>query len=106
MAAGKRTLPVWFRRRHRHRHAAAVARCLHDHRVRRGLTCGRRSSQRRSASALWPTGRLPPYDQPYALAPAMARNIQPHLATGVLLIPGCVIAPSATAADDPLSFLT
>jgi 1,4-dihydroxy-2-naphthoate polyprenyltransferase len=32
------------------------------------------------------------YDQPYALMPAMAKNIQLHLATGVLLILGYVMA--------------
>ncbi len=32
------------------------------------------------------------YDQPYALMPAMGKNIQLHLATGVLLIAGYVIA--------------
>jgi 1,4-dihydroxy-2-naphthoate polyprenyltransferase len=47
------------------------------------------------------------YDQPYALMPAMARNIQLHLATGVLLILGYVIAIVADAAmDDPPFFLT
>ena len=38
------------------------------------------------------------YDQPYALMPAMAKNIQLHLATGVLLILGYVIAIVADAA--------
>jgi len=37
------------------------------------------------------------YDQPYALMPAMARNIQLHLATGVLLILGYVVAIVADA---------
>jgi 1,4-dihydroxy-2-naphthoate polyprenyltransferase len=47
------------------------------------------------------------YEQPYALMPAMAKNIQLHLATGVLLILGYVIAIFADAAwDDPPSFLT
>jgi 1,4-dihydroxy-2-naphthoate octaprenyltransferase len=47
------------------------------------------------------------YDQPYALMPAMARNIQLHLATGVLLILGYVIAIVADAAiDNPPFFLT
>jgi 1,4-dihydroxy-2-naphthoate polyprenyltransferase len=47
------------------------------------------------------------YDQPYALMPAMAKNIQLHLATGVLLILGYVIAIVADAAmDDPPFFLT
>ena len=47
------------------------------------------------------------YDQPYALMPAMAKNIQLHLATGVLLILGYVIAIIADAAmDDPPFFLT
>jgi 1,4-dihydroxy-2-naphthoate octaprenyltransferase len=32
------------------------------------------------------------YDAPYALMPAMARNIQLHLVTGLLLIAGYVIA--------------
>jgi 1,4-dihydroxy-2-naphthoate polyprenyltransferase len=46
------------------------------------------------------------YDQPYALMPAMAKNIQLHLATGVLLILGYVIAIVADAAlDDPPFFL-
>jgi 1,4-dihydroxy-2-naphthoate polyprenyltransferase len=46
------------------------------------------------------------YDQPYALMPAMARNIQLHLATGVLLIAGYVIALIADAAAvDPPFFL-
>ena len=47
------------------------------------------------------------YDQPYALMPAMAKNIQLHLATGVLLIVGYVIAIVADGVlDDPPSFLT
>jgi 1,4-dihydroxy-2-naphthoate polyprenyltransferase len=47
------------------------------------------------------------YDQPYALMPAMAKNIQLHLATGVLLILGYLIAIVADAAmDDPPFFLT
>jgi 1,4-dihydroxy-2-naphthoate octaprenyltransferase len=47
------------------------------------------------------------YEQPYALMPAMAKNIQLHLATGVLLILGYVIAIGADAwIDDPPSFLT
>ena len=47
------------------------------------------------------------YEQPYALMPAMARNIQLHLATGVLLIVGYVIAIVADAAlDGPPFFLT
>jgi 1,4-dihydroxy-2-naphthoate octaprenyltransferase len=46
------------------------------------------------------------YDDPYALMPAMGRNIQLHLVTGVLLILGYVIAIVADAAfDDPPSFL-
>jgi 1,4-dihydroxy-2-naphthoate polyprenyltransferase len=46
------------------------------------------------------------YDNPYALMPAMGRNIQLHLATGVLLILGYVIAIVADAAlDEPPSFL-
>jgi 1,4-dihydroxy-2-naphthoate octaprenyltransferase len=47
------------------------------------------------------------YDQPYALMPAMGKNIQLHLATGVLLIVGYVIALVADGVlDDPPSFLT
>ena len=47
------------------------------------------------------------YEQPYALMPAMAKNIQLHLATGTLLILGYLIAIFADAAwDDPPSFLT
>jgi 1,4-dihydroxy-2-naphthoate octaprenyltransferase len=47
------------------------------------------------------------YEEPYTLMPAMARNIQLHLATGVLLILGYVIAIVADAAwADPPSFLT
>jgi 1,4-dihydroxy-2-naphthoate polyprenyltransferase len=47
------------------------------------------------------------YEQPYALMPAMARNIQLHLATGVLLIAGYVIALIADAAAvDPPFFLS
>ena len=47
------------------------------------------------------------YDQPYALMPAMGKNIQLHLATGVLLILGYVIALVADGVlDDPPSFLT
>jgi 1,4-dihydroxy-2-naphthoate octaprenyltransferase len=46
------------------------------------------------------------YESPYALMPAMAKNIQLHLATGVLLIAGYLIAILADAAwDDPPSFL-
>jgi 1,4-dihydroxy-2-naphthoate octaprenyltransferase len=47
------------------------------------------------------------YEEPYTLMPAMAKNIQLHLATGVLLILGYLIAILADAAwDDPPSFLT
>jgi 1,4-dihydroxy-2-naphthoate octaprenyltransferase len=47
------------------------------------------------------------YEQPYALMPAMAKNIQLHLATGILLIAGYVIAIVTDAAmDDPPFFLT
>jgi 1,4-dihydroxy-2-naphthoate octaprenyltransferase len=47
------------------------------------------------------------YEQPYALMPAMAKNIQLHLATGVLLIVGYVVALVADGVmDDPPSFLT
>ena len=47
------------------------------------------------------------YDQPYVLMPAMAKNIQLHLATGVLLILGYLIAIGADAwLDDPPVFLT
>ena len=46
------------------------------------------------------------YEEPYALMPAMGRNIQLHLATGLLLIAGYVIAIVADAAlDDPPFFL-
>ena len=47
------------------------------------------------------------YESPYELMPAMGKNIQLHLVTGVLLILGYVIAIVAEAAmDDPPSFLT
>jgi 1,4-dihydroxy-2-naphthoate polyprenyltransferase len=47
------------------------------------------------------------YDSPYALMPAMAKNIQLHLATGMLLILGYVIAIVADGVlDDPPSLLT
>jgi 1,4-dihydroxy-2-naphthoate polyprenyltransferase len=47
------------------------------------------------------------YDQPYALMPAMAKNIQLHLATGLLLLVGYLIAIVADGAlGDPPSFLT
>lgn len=47
------------------------------------------------------------YDQPYALMPAMGKNIQLHLVTGLLLIVGYVIAIVADAAlDDPPVFLS
>jgi 1,4-dihydroxy-2-naphthoate octaprenyltransferase len=47
------------------------------------------------------------YEEPYALMPAMARNIQLHLATGALLIVGYVIAIVAdTAFDEPPFFLS
>lgn len=47
------------------------------------------------------------YEEPYALMPAMAKNIQLHLATGVLLILGYLIAIFADSAwDDPPPFLT
>ena len=47
------------------------------------------------------------YEEPYTLMPAMAKNIQLHLATGVLLIVGYLIAILADSAwDDPPSFLT
>jgi 1,4-dihydroxy-2-naphthoate octaprenyltransferase len=47
------------------------------------------------------------YEQPYALMPAMGKNIQLHVVTGVLLIVGYVIAIIADAAmDDPPFFLS
>jgi 1,4-dihydroxy-2-naphthoate polyprenyltransferase len=47
------------------------------------------------------------YEQPYALMPAMAKNIQLHLATGLLLIAGYLVAIGADAwLDDPPAFLT
>ena len=47
------------------------------------------------------------YESPYALMPAMGKNIQLHLFTGVLLILGYVIAIVADAAmDDPPWFFT
>jgi 1,4-dihydroxy-2-naphthoate polyprenyltransferase len=47
------------------------------------------------------------YEQPYALMPAMAKNIQLHLATGLLLILGYAIAILADGVlDDAPSFLT
>jgi 1,4-dihydroxy-2-naphthoate octaprenyltransferase len=47
------------------------------------------------------------YDSPYALMPAMAKNIQLHLATGVLLILGYVISIIAEGTfEDPPSILT
>jgi 1,4-dihydroxy-2-naphthoate polyprenyltransferase len=47
------------------------------------------------------------YAEPYALMPAMAKNIQLHLATGALLILGYLIAIGSDAwLDDPPSFLT
>jgi 1,4-dihydroxy-2-naphthoate polyprenyltransferase len=47
------------------------------------------------------------YEEPYTLMPAMAKNIQLHLATGVLLILGYLIAIFAdTAWQDPPTFLT
>jgi 1,4-dihydroxy-2-naphthoate polyprenyltransferase len=46
------------------------------------------------------------YEDPYALMPAMAKNIQLHVVTGLLLILGYVISIVAEAAsDDPPSFL-
>jgi 1,4-dihydroxy-2-naphthoate octaprenyltransferase len=47
------------------------------------------------------------YEEPYTLMPAMAKNIQLHLATGVLLILGYLIAIFADSAwDDPPFFLS
>jgi 1,4-dihydroxy-2-naphthoate polyprenyltransferase len=47
------------------------------------------------------------YENPYALMPAMGKNIQLHLATGLLLVVGYVIAiVSDAVSDDPPSFLS
>jgi len=47
------------------------------------------------------------YESPYALMPAMARNIQLHLVTGLLLVAGYGIGIVADAAlDDPPFFLS
>jgi len=47
------------------------------------------------------------YENPYALMPAMAKNIQLHLVAGLLLVAGYVIAIVADAAfDDPPFFLS
>ncbi len=46
------------------------------------------------------------YDNPYALMPAMGKNIQLHLVTGLLLVLGYVISIVVDAAfDDPPRFL-
>jgi 1,4-dihydroxy-2-naphthoate octaprenyltransferase len=47
------------------------------------------------------------YEEPYTLMPAMAKNIQLHLATGILLILGYLLAIFADAAwENPPTFLT
>ena len=47
------------------------------------------------------------YDQPYALMPAMGKNIQLHLVAGLLLIAGYVIAIVADAVfTNPPFFLS
>jgi 1,4-dihydroxy-2-naphthoate polyprenyltransferase len=47
------------------------------------------------------------YENPYALMPAMAKNIQLHVVAGLLLVAGYVIAIVADAAfDDPPFFLS
>ncbi|MBA2536714.1 MAG: prenyltransferase [Actinobacteria bacterium] len=47
------------------------------------------------------------YENPYALMPAMGKNIQLHLVTGLLLVAGYVTAIIADAvSDDPPSFLS
>ena len=47
------------------------------------------------------------YESPYALMPAMAKNIQLHLVTGLLLVVGYVIAIVADRTiDNPPWFLT
>jgi 1,4-dihydroxy-2-naphthoate octaprenyltransferase len=47
------------------------------------------------------------YEEPYTLMPAMAKNIQLHLTTGVLLILGYLVAIFADAVwDDPPFFLS
>jgi 1,4-dihydroxy-2-naphthoate octaprenyltransferase len=45
------------------------------------------------------------YDQPYALMPAMGKNIQLHLVTGLLLVAGYVIAIVADQFSNPPFFL-
>jgi 1,4-dihydroxy-2-naphthoate octaprenyltransferase len=45
------------------------------------------------------------YESPYALMPAMAKNIQLHLATGLLLVLGYLIAIVADGTLDPVPFL-
>jgi 1,4-dihydroxy-2-naphthoate octaprenyltransferase len=47
------------------------------------------------------------YESPYALMPAMAKNIQLHLVTGLMLVAGYVIAIVADRTiDNPPWFLT
>ena len=48
---------------------------------------------------------LDSYESPYALMPAMAKNIQLHVATGFLLIAGYLVAIVADGTLDPVPLL-
>jgi 1,4-dihydroxy-2-naphthoate octaprenyltransferase len=98
--AGKRTLPVrWSKRAVLRGYALAVAATY-------GLIVGGVMSGLMPVPALTALLTIPmaigvykgareAYDDPYALMPAMAKNIQLHLATGMLLVLGFVASAAA-----------
>lgn len=98
--AGKRTLPVrWAKPRVLRAYALAVAAAYGL--IVAGVATGLLPVPALAALATIPMARSvhrgvrDAYDDPYALMPAMAKNIQLHLATGLLLVAG--FAASAAA---------
>lgn len=104
-AAGKRTLPVRLSREHVIRGydlAVAVTFALIAVFAVTGLTARPTIIALAALPLAFPVRRAlrESYESPYALMPAMGRNIQLHLVTGLLLIAGYVIAIVADAVSE------
>jgi 1,4-dihydroxy-2-naphthoate octaprenyltransferase len=111
MAAGKRTLPVRLSERTivlAYDVAVAATFVLIAAFAISGLTARPSIIALAALPLAFPVRRAlrESYDNPYALMPAMGKNIQLHLAAGMLLIVGYVIAIIAdVASSNPPSFL-
>ena len=111
-AAGKRTLPVRLSREtviRGYELAVALTFALILVFAVTGLTARPTIIALAALPLAFPVRRalLDSYDEPYALMPAMGRNIQLHLVTGLLLVAGYVVAIVADAvSDSPPGFLS